>query len=59
MGNTQWACIEIATGRPKRMSPTFTQAYQPLAADIKIQWTFSSTMLMDMTGEHTELCVQH
>lgn len=31
-GNTQWACIEIATGRPKRMSPTFTQAYQPLAS---------------------------
>ena len=30
MGNTQWACIEIATGRPKRMSPTFTQAYQPI-----------------------------
>lgn len=30
-GNTQWACIEIATGRPKRMSPTFTQAYQPIA----------------------------
>ena len=34
MGNTQWACVEIATGRPKRMSPTFTQAYQPLAADV-------------------------
>ena len=34
MGNTQWACIEIATGRPKRMSPTFTQAYQPLAAGV-------------------------
>ena len=31
MGNTQWACIEIATGRPKRMSPTFMQAYQPLS----------------------------
>ncbi|MGE8653845.1 MAG: acyl-CoA thioesterase [Acinetobacter gandensis] len=30
--NTQWACVEIATGRPKRMSPTFTQAYQPLAS---------------------------
>lgn len=27
---TKWACVEIATGRPKRMSPTFTQAYQPL-----------------------------
>ncbi len=34
MGSTQWACVEIATGRPKRMSPTFTQAYQPLAADV-------------------------
>ena len=34
MGNTQWACVEIKTGRPKRMSPTFTQAYQPLAADV-------------------------
>ena len=33
-GNTKWACVEIATGRPKRMSPTFTQAYQPLAMDI-------------------------
>ena len=33
-GNTKWACVEIATGRPKRMSPTFTQAYQPLAVDI-------------------------
>ena len=30
--NTQWACVEIVTGRPKRMSPTFTQAYQPLAS---------------------------
>ncbi|WP_171407534.1 acyl-CoA thioesterase [Acinetobacter tianfuensis] len=32
MGNTQWACVEIATGRPKRMSPSFTQAYQPISA---------------------------
>lgn len=30
MANTQWACVEIETGRPKRMSPTFTQAYQPI-----------------------------
>lgn len=30
-GNTKWACIEITTGRPKRMSQTFIQAYQPLA----------------------------
>ena len=34
MGNTKWACIEIATGRPKRMSPTFIQAYQPIDATI-------------------------
>lgn len=32
--NTKWACIEIATGRPKRMSPTFIQAYQPIDATI-------------------------
>ncbi len=38
MGNTQWACVEIATGRPKRMSPTFTQAYQPLAARCESAW---------------------
>ncbi len=29
-GSTKWACVEIASGRPKRMSPTFIQAYQPL-----------------------------
>lgn len=29
-GSTKWACIEIASGRPKRMSPTFIQAYQPI-----------------------------
>lgn len=34
VGNTKWACIEIATGRPKRMSPSFTHAYQPISADI-------------------------
>ena len=33
-GNTKWACIEIATGRPKRMSPTFIQAYQPLNSEL-------------------------
>ncbi|TCM67792.1 acyl-CoA thioester hydrolase [Acinetobacter calcoaceticus] len=32
-GQTKWACIEIDTGRPKRMSPTFIQAYQPVDAD--------------------------
>ena len=31
---TKWACVEIATGRPKRMSPTFTQAYQPISDDL-------------------------
>lgn len=31
VANTKWACIEIETGRPKRMSPTFTHAYQPIS----------------------------
>ncbi len=34
MGNTKWACIEISTGRPKRMSPSFTQAYQPISSKL-------------------------
>ena len=34
VGQTKWACIEIESGRPKRMSPSFTQAYQPIATDI-------------------------
>lgn len=34
LANTKWACVEIATGRPKRMSPSFTQAYQPLKSDV-------------------------
>ena len=34
VGQTKWACIEIATGRPKRMSPSFTHAYQPIPADL-------------------------
>lgn len=34
MGNTKWACIEISTGRPKRMSPSFTQAYQPISSEL-------------------------
>lgn len=34
VAQTKWACVEIATGRPKRMSPTFSQAYQPLAATV-------------------------
>ena len=31
---TRWVCVEIATGRVKRLSPTFTQAYQPLDQNI-------------------------
>jgi len=34
VGNTKWACIEITTGRPKRMSPSFTQAYQPISNEL-------------------------
>ncbi|MDN5511257.1 thioesterase family protein [Acinetobacter sp.] len=34
MGNTKWACVEIASGRPKRMSPTFIQAYQPISEQV-------------------------
>ncbi|OTG66541.1 acyl-CoA thioesterase [Acinetobacter silvestris] len=33
-GSTKWACIEMASGRSKRMSPTFIQAYQPLSEEI-------------------------
>ena len=31
---TKWACVEIASGRPKRLSPTFIQAYQPIPDDL-------------------------
>ena len=34
VGKTKWACIEITTGRPKRMSPSFTHAYQPIGLDL-------------------------
>ena len=34
VAKTKWACIEMSSGRPKRMSPTFTQAYKPLSKDI-------------------------
>ncbi|WP_343596012.1 thioesterase family protein [Acinetobacter sp.] len=34
IGKTKWACVEIATGRPKRLSPTFLQTYQPIDAEI-------------------------
>ncbi|SPL70833.1 acyl-CoA thioesterase [Acinetobacter stercoris] len=44
VANTKWACVEIATGRPKRMSPTFTQAYQPLSKNID-PLDFSKSML--------------
>ncbi|KAA8731840.1 acyl-CoA thioesterase [Acinetobacter qingfengensis] len=33
-GTTLWVCVELATGRAKRLSPTFSQTYQPLNADI-------------------------
>lgn len=33
-GQTKWACVEIATGRAKRMTPTFLSAYQPLGSTI-------------------------
>lgn len=35
-GQTKWACVEISTGRPKRLSPSFTQAYQPVDEDIQV-----------------------
>lgn len=34
VAHTQWACVEIATGRPKRLSPSFSQAYQPIDAGL-------------------------
>ena len=34
LAKTKWTCIEISTGRPKRMSPTFLNAYQPLDPEI-------------------------
>lgn len=34
VANTKWACIEIETGRPKRISPTFSHAYQPIAEEV-------------------------
>ena len=39
-GMTKWACVEIATGKPKRLSPTFTQAYQPINSLIN-PWEFA------------------
>lgn len=34
VASTKWACVEIATGKPKRLSPTFSQAYQPIDAGV-------------------------
>ena len=34
VASTKWACVEIATGKPKRLSPTFSQAYQPIDAGL-------------------------
>jgi len=45
-GSTQWACIEIASGRPKRMSPSFIQAYQPLSDSIN-PYDFSTLYLSE------------
>nr|WP_218948734.1 thioesterase family protein [Acinetobacter sp. YH16031] len=45
-GSTQWACIEIASGRPKRMSPSFTQTYQPLSDSIN-PYDFSTLYLSE------------
>lgn len=44
VAQTKWACIELASAKPKRMSPTFLQAYQPLAADSN-PWDFSQLHL--------------
>lgn len=34
VGTTKWACVELQSGRPKRMSPTFLQAYQPISEHV-------------------------
>ncbi|MEB3766601.1 acyl-CoA thioesterase [Acinetobacter sp. MD2] len=34
VGTTKWACVELSTARPKRMSPTFIQAYAALSGEI-------------------------
>lgn len=28
-GRTQWVCVDMKSGRPKRMPPEFVQAYRP------------------------------
>lgn len=32
--NTLWVCVEISTNKLKRLSPSFTYAYQPLSTEI-------------------------
>ena len=46
VGHTKWACVEIATGRAKRMSPSFIQAYQPLAKEVN-PLDFSQSYLVE------------
>ncbi len=29
-GRTQWVCIDLKSGRPKRMPPEFVEAYKPI-----------------------------
>ncbi|MDO4223465.1 MAG: thioesterase [Acinetobacter sp.] len=33
-GQGKWACVELASLKVKRLSPTFTQAYRALSSDI-------------------------
>jgi len=31
-GRTQWVCVDLASGRPRRQPPEFVAAYQPVAS---------------------------
>lgn len=31
-GRTQWVCVDLASGRPRRMPPEFVNGYRPAAA---------------------------
>ena len=31
-GRTHWVCVDLATGRPRRMPPEFVQGYRPAVA---------------------------
>lgn len=31
-GRTQWVCVNLKNGKPKRMPPEFVEAYRPVAA---------------------------